>query len=194
MAPDSNAMPAWRRSIETSIAGASQPNTVKFVQLASVDARLGAQVRTVVFRGFDPSSTYQYQRLWVASDANSAKISQFSEDDRTQLVWYFPDTREQFRLSGQVTVVDAESPEQRARHTLWAWLSPSARESFFTTAMGLALDNAAHMAAQEAPPANFVTLSLLVNGAEHLHIASQPHRRTRYFWQENTWLDEAIAL
>lgn len=51
----------------------------------------------------------------------------------TEACWYFPTSREQYRLGGTLTVVDVDHPNptlQGARQAAWARLSGAARAQF----------------------------------------------------------------
>ena len=61
-----------------------------------------------------------------------------------EVAWYFPDTREQYRLLGQVTVISIDGPEdeklQRARTAAWRAMSDGGRQQFLWPHPGLPRD------------------------------------------------------
>jgi pyridoxamine 5'-phosphate oxidase len=54
----------------------------------------------VVFRGFLEGR----DRLQIVTDDRAEKVERIRENTWGEGCWYFPKTREQFRLSGQLTV------------------------------------------------------------------------------------------
>ncbi len=190
--------PEWRIKIEAALAAAANPHTTKYCQLASVCSEFGAQVRTVVFRGFDPQSPPDRPRIWIATEAASAKVVQFRHQPKAQLAWYFVDTREQFRLSVTVDMIAADAVDQTARYGLWKSMSSAARTSFLDT-VGMP-SNEQNL---QTPPGNFMLLALDVVEVDHLQIARLPHQRVRYSFDQDLdakskrgrqWRNEAIAL
>lgn len=101
----------------------------RYLQLATVRPDGRPANRTVVFRGFLNGS----DRLQIVTDERSEKLAQIRENPWGEGCWYFPKTREQFRLSGQLTIVDAECGDaslQFRRREAWAKLSNAARSGF----------------------------------------------------------------
>ncbi|MGK7911179.1 MAG: pyridoxamine 5'-phosphate oxidase family protein [Synechococcus sp.] len=122
---------------------------VRFLQLATVDGLNRPRNRTVVFRGF----VEERATIMLAVDSRSEKLEQLERNPHAAICWYFSKTREQFRLTGPVTIVtesgvvqslalqqfnhpEPEHPEvppetdnwqQAARLQLWRRLSDSAR-------------------------------------------------------------------
>jgi len=194
MASDSTNLPLWRQYIESALAAASNPHTAKYMQLASVDAQLGAQVRTVVYRGFAPFNQQPEPCLWVATDSGSDKIAQFQANSKAQIAWYFVDTREQFRLSGEVELTGVEQSNQHGRLALWQSMSNSAREAFFTIVGKETdpIDRNPEPLTLSQPPDNFVLLSLQVQEVDHLQIAQLPHQRTRFWYEHDHWHSQVL--
>ena len=200
-----DSQPEWRAQVELALSKASNANTATYLQLASHSPEHGPQVRTLVFRGFGDTAS----NLLMATDRRSSKVSEFEQDSRAQIAWYFLDTREQFRLSGHIRCitdngsnasrgtanrqVDFER-DQLARAKLWRSMSLRARQAFYATAMGETSEESAKLAESSEPAPNFVMLSLEVLQVEHLDIANNPHRRTRFKRHDNGWVSERIAL
>ena len=106
----------------------SQPHC-RYFQLATVQVGGYPANRTVVFRGFLGGSN----KLKIITDARSEKITQIHHQARGEICWYFTVTREQFRLAGELTLVDDKHPDrelQAARHSTWEQISDNAREQF----------------------------------------------------------------
>jgi pyridoxamine 5'-phosphate oxidase len=166
----------------------------RYFQLASLHPDGRPANRTVVFRGFlEPGN-----RLKIIADRRSEKIDQLAHQPWVEVCWYFPKTREQFRLSGMTAVVAAESTEpelQQARQAQWQDLSDSARlqfvwpqprqpraESGFTPDPPDPLD----------PPASFCLLLLDPVQVDHLELRGDPQNRSLYRYQEDAWTVEAV--
>lgn len=137
--------PAWRAAIKQALKKNGKNPTSKYAQLATVDARDGApSVRTVVFRGFldgffddddaNASSDGDGDALVFCTDSRSEKVRDVVGDARAEMAWYFPETREQFRVRGTLTVSTAtttgDDREARARGNLWRKMRRGARGQF----------------------------------------------------------------
>lgn len=69
----------------------------------------------------------------MIADQRSEKIGQLQSQPWAEACWYFPKTREQFRLSGQLKLVLADEPDAevaQARQLQWQQLSDAARIQF----------------------------------------------------------------
>ena len=111
----------WR----THLAGALHRNRsliyARYLQLATVRSDGTPANRTVVFRGFAEGD-----RLQIISDRRSAKIQEMSENHHAEACWYFPKTREQFRLGGHLQAVSEAGEDealQQLRSHLWQTIS-----------------------------------------------------------------------
>jgi len=189
----------WQKKIKDAIhAGANKPfmPSAKYVQLATVktttDAATGTvvtrpSVRTVVFRGF----LEQSDRLTFVTDVRSEKIGHFTTCPWVELAWYFPGTREQFRLQGRVTVADKNTADpllQAARIAAWNKLSVPARGQFAWPQPGLVRDDSPHGNAEfdigeervpdDTPLDPFCLVVLDVDQVDHLHLKT--NKRFRY--------------
>ncbi|NJR69015.1 MAG: pyridoxamine 5'-phosphate oxidase [Synechococcales cyanobacterium CRU_2_2] len=82
----------------------------RYLQLATVALSGRPANRTVVFRGFVPGD----DRLQLICDRRSQKIEEIHRNPWTEACWYFPKTREQFRLSGSLRLITGEAPTQTA--------------------------------------------------------------------------------
>ncbi|RMF69155.1 MAG: pyridoxamine 5'-phosphate oxidase, partial [Cyanobacteria bacterium J069] len=101
----------------------------RYVQLATVRPDGRPANRTVVFRGFlDPTN-----QLKFITDTRSAKPEQIAHQTWAEVCWYFPKSREQFRLLGPLTLIDGTCVEAnllQARQQQWQSLSDAARLQF----------------------------------------------------------------
>ena len=96
-------MPAelWRPSLDLALHRNRSRPEMRLVQLATVRPDGRPAIRTVVFRGFldDP------RKLAFATDSRSAKRAEIEANPRGEICWYFPETREQFRVSGMLALI-----------------------------------------------------------------------------------------
>ena len=87
-------------------------------------------IRTVVFRGFlDRDQT----KVTFVTDKRSKKIGEFGTNNKCELCWYFPKTREQFRIRGFANVITNETTneiDRKDRLISWKKLRPGARGQF----------------------------------------------------------------
>jgi hypothetical protein len=98
----------------------------KYIQIATVSDG-SPRCRTVVFRGF------QETNLLIFTDKNSEKIKELVMNPKAEICWYFPISREQYRIRGQVSI----SNDSELVLNSWKSLSDNARKGF----QDLPLDN-----------------------------------------------------
>ncbi len=169
----------------------------RYAQLATVRTDGRPANRTVVFRGFlEPT-----QQLKFITDRRSEKIGQILAQPWGELCWYFPNTREQFRLSGAMTLVQADcaNPDfAKARQIQWQDLSDAARAQFAWPDPG---QPRAEAKLFELPPLdplqpspNFCLLLLDPHQVDHLELRGEPQNRCRYQYQPATaeWATESV--
>lgn len=163
----------------------------RYVQLATVQSNGRPANRTVVFRGFlDPEN-----RIKFISDRRSHKIAQIDTAPWAEVCWYFPKTREQFRLSGRLMMVDADCSDADlgdARRQQWLELSDNARLQFAWPHPGKPRTSAADAFTPPAPdshhpPDTFCLLVLTPDAVDHLELKGDPQNRTLYMQVEHQW-------
>lgn len=101
----------------------------RYLQLATVNAENRPANRTVVFRGFYGNTDC----LKFAIDSRSEKVRQIIVQPWAEACWYFTETREQFRLSGLLHLIQKDNADmalQQARQASWQELSDNARLQF----------------------------------------------------------------
>jgi len=162
---------SWRARADFSIAQARKARSPPFVQLATVDSSQVAhggkplpKCRTVVFRGFlegpdANQSTLCSQPLKIITDRRSEKVPQILANSSVELIYWFPGSNEQFRISGRAelhafhsdnfnTWVQKECPsadgavksDLRYKDAVvdqWKQLKDQAREQFYWNAPGV---------------------------------------------------------
>ena len=119
----------WRSPLSKALhRNRSQP-FARYFQLATVRPDGTPANRTVVFRGFLNDTNH----LMIISDRRSQKTEQIYQNSGAEACWYFTKTREQFRISGLLTLVTADTSDlqlQKARTQLWQNISDNARIQF----------------------------------------------------------------
>lgn len=113
----------WRSLIESALQSNSKVGpTINYTSLATIGQNGKPKNRTLVFRGFEKKA------LKFTTDLRSEKIVEIKCNPAAELCWYFPETREQFRISGTIQILDASS--DIAKHSFIEDLSDSARATF----------------------------------------------------------------
>jgi pyridoxamine 5'-phosphate oxidase len=179
-------LPPWRSSVARALHRNRSLPYARYVQLATIDRANRPRNRTVVFRGWrEPESQLQF-----AIDLRSAKAQNLltGSANWAEICWYFPTTREQFRISGELLLVTAESELERdckARQVAWQQLSDGGRISFAWEMPGA--DRSTDSAAFNPPApdvmqplANFGLLLLAPTAVDHLELRGEPQNRYSY--------------
>lgn len=154
----------------------------RYFQLASLRPNGRPANRTVVFRGFwEPTN-----QLKIIADRRSEKIDQLQRQPWAEACWYFPKTREQFRLSGSLKRVLADESDAallKARQMQWHDLSDGARLQFAwpdpkqpRAATGFEPPPADPL----TPPDNFCLLLFDPTEVDHLELRGEPQNRCLY--------------
>ncbi|NJN29886.1 MAG: pyridoxamine 5'-phosphate oxidase [Synechococcales cyanobacterium RM1_1_8] len=170
----------------------------RYGQLATVRPNGCPANRTVVFRGFLDQAGLENGLKFVC-DRRSHKVPELQANPWAEFCWYFPKTREQFRLGGAIAVVTAagaeapggnpEAPSSHnglatARDQTWQALSAGAKASFYWPQPGAPRAEAAAFTGlqvdESAPPEAFVLLVLQPQTVDHLELRGEPQTRQRY--------------
>ncbi len=173
----------WRASLDHALERNRLSPSHRFVQLATIGLDGRPAVRTVVFRGFLGDS----RELIFTTDARSAKRTELERVPDAALCWYFAETREQFRFSGVVRLVDVSTAEarfQEARRDVWRGLSNETRASFAWPTPGA--PRVREVAFPTTPPDpdrpldDFALMIFSIREVDHLELDGDPQRRWRY--------------
>ncbi len=166
----------------------------RYVQLATVRPTGKPANRTIVFRGFLDHTN----QLKFVSDDRSEKPEQIEYCPWAEVCWYFPTTREQFRIAGKLSLIDHTNPDeslQKARQLLWQELSDSARTQFAWAHPGQPrspLETFSPPAPSQTDPLDqFCLLLLNPTAVDHLELRGEPQNRHRYHLEE-TWTVEEV--
>ncbi|HEY9852356.1 MAG TPA: Npun_F5749 family FMN-dependent PPOX-type flavoprotein [Leptolyngbyaceae cyanobacterium] len=168
----------------------------RYLQLATVRVDGRPANRTVVFRGFLEDS----DRLKFVTDARSEKVEQIAYQPWGEACWYFPNTREQFRILGKLTLVGENYPDpqlQKARQVSWQELSDAASLQFAWPHPGEVRADA--KAFQPSPPdpiqplSDFCLLLLEPLRVDILELRGEPQNRSLYEVDDSgSWSTKAI--
>ncbi len=185
-------LPPWRSLITRALHKNRTLAYSRYVQLATVRENGFPANRTVVFRGFLDDTN----QLKFITDIRSEKAEQIAKQPAAEICWYFPNTREQFRISGELILVSADSHPhlQPARIKMWQELSDAARLQFAWPVPG---DMRVQTPEAFTPPApdniqpleNFCLLLLEPVKVDHLELRGEPQNRWVYQVDDNgVWL------
>lgn len=175
--------PLWRASLLLALHRNRHVAQARYLQLATVRSDGRPANRTVVFRGFLGAT----DRLTAVTSMRSAKVRELDAFPWTEACWYFPMTREQFRLGGRAVVVregSGEEAEQRARRDAWRALAAATRQSFTWPTPGEPRDPGVPFietpADPEVPLPSFGLIVLDPVEVDHLELDGNPQNRWVY--------------
>jgi pyridoxamine 5'-phosphate oxidase len=186
-------LPPWRSPLSRALHRNRSLPQARYLQLATIDLQGYPRNRTLVFRGWlEPNS-----RLQMVTDCRSTKISEIAQQPQGAICWYFPKTREQFRLSGSLCLIDSQSPlGQVERQQAWQQLSSKAQQQFAWPAPGTALQDSELLEPVSIellqPSDNFGLLLLSPTCVDHLELRGEPQHRWSYSLVVGEWLQLAV--
>ncbi|WP_460207190.1 Npun_F5749 family FMN-dependent PPOX-type flavoprotein [Scytonema sp. NUACC21] len=177
----------WRSPLARALhRNRSEPHS-RYFQLATVQADGRPANRTVVFRGFRDDTN----QLKIITDSRSQKFDQINYQAWGEACWYFTNTREQFRLAGELVLVDANHPEpemQKARQITWQEISDNARLQFAWPVPGESRANTEAFSPllpdSTLPLSNFCLLLLDPVKVDRLELRGDPQNRWWYLRDE----------
>jgi pyridoxamine 5'-phosphate oxidase len=188
-------LPPWRAPLSRALHRNRSLANARYLQLATVAANGRPANRTVVFRGFLPETS----QLKFITDRRSQKTDQILRSPWGEACWYFPNSREQFRLGGVLTLVGPDHPSPdllKARQTTWQELSAAARAQFAWPVPGAVRAEEAEFSQpppdQAAPLDRFCLLLLQPETVDHLALRGNPQDRSRYSLQDGNWVTEVV--
>lgn len=172
----------------------------RYAQLATLRPNGRPANRTIVFRGFvDQAISNAYNDLTFITDRRSEKVTQIDHNHWGELCWYFPKTREQFRLAGQLTVIDAANTDaawQKLRRMTWHNLSDAARAQFvWPDPKQLRADQHAFAVGEldpHQPLEAFCLLRLTPTEVDHLELKGEPQNRCLYTLDQGQWQPRSV--
>jgi pyridoxamine 5'-phosphate oxidase len=187
-------LPPWRSPIARALHRNRSLPYARYVQLATIDINHCPNNRTVVFRGWlEPESQLQFV---VDSRSTKAQNLLAGASNRAEVCWYFPKTREQFRIGGTLELVtidcDVES-RCKARQAAWQQMSDSGRIQFAWPTPGADRSTDPDAFAPPQPDAhqpldNFCLLLLAPRRIDHLELRGEPQNRFIYTLVDEEWV------
>ncbi len=190
----SNQLAPWRTTLSHALHRNRSLAYARYFQLATINIKGEPTNRTVVFRGF----LEEKNQLQIITDSRSEKINHINHNSASEICWYFPKTREQFRISGNLTIFDENSVDQSIRLRVWQKLSDLARQQFTWPETGQPITKNQENFSLPTPSENepispFVLLLFIPKKVDHLELRSQPHKRTIYYLDDSqTWIIKAV--
>ncbi|BAY12742.1 Npun_F5749 family FMN-dependent PPOX-type flavoprotein [Calothrix sp. NIES-2098] len=175
----------WRSAIARALHQNRSLPYARYLQLATVRVNGLPANRTVVFRGFLEATN----QLKFITDSRSEKAEQIQQKAWAEACWYFPNTREQFRITGSLILVgsDSQADLATARATTWQELSDAARLQFAWPHPGERRNKDEKAAFNPPPPnpsqplSNFCLLLLDPLQVDHLELRGEPQNRWLYY-------------
>ncbi|MBD2460806.1 pyridoxamine 5'-phosphate oxidase family protein [Oscillatoria sp. FACHB-1407] len=185
----------WRSAIARALHRNRSLVYARYLQLATVRSDGRPANRTVVFRGFLDNTN----QLKFITDDRSEKALQIPQNAWGEVCWYFPNTREQFRLLGQLSLIDEKNSDatlRQARQRQWQELSDAARTQFAWADPGKlrSPDDPFTPPSPDAssPLSNFLLVLLDPIQVDHLELRGEPQNRSIYRQINNEWMVDAV--
>lgn len=124
----------WKELLDSSLAVNKHLIHSKYMQIATIKKNGRPANRTVVFRGFlSAASMSAGDTLTFVTDSRSEKIEQILTYPYAEVAWYFPESREQYRISAEIEIIGPghlDADLQTARHQAWKNMSDAGRQQF----------------------------------------------------------------
>jgi len=172
--------------------------------------------RTVVFRGFLPLETpgalgfpsSAPLALKMITDSRSSKIGHIAANSNAELVWWFSQSSEQYRVAGNLVVIGGgtdetgrEGQQQQLWHlhnerlSMWKQLSDPAREQFYWHSPGRTFDELARVppGGRDAqgtilpPPETFLLMLLVPTHVHFLRLRDNYAQTCHWDHQSCAW-------
>ncbi len=191
---------AWRSALTAAIHRNRSLANSRYAQLATIGVDGKPANRTIVFRGFvDEMIPDRSHDLKFITDRRSEKVIQIAQNSWGELCWYFPKTREQFRILGQLSIVDGTTPDpvaQKLRRMTWHNLSDSARSSFAWPHPNHDRADDKAFEPQELDPNHpiddFCLMLLSPTSVDHLQLKGEPQNRYSHQLIQGQWEQRSV--
>lgn len=186
---------SWRSPLARALHCNRALGYARYLQLATVRADQRPANRTIVFRDFLDGTN----QLQFVTDARSEKADEIDRLAWGEACWYFPKTREQFRLAGTLLLVrehHTDAALQKARQSAWQALSDAARTQFAWAHPGKPRTNQEgfNVPVPEVtmPLPHFCLLLLDPHQVDHLELRGDPQNRWLHQRDGSDWAVQAI--
>ncbi|CAL0318037.1 unnamed protein product [Lupinus luteus] len=127
---------AWKQLLIGALESNTHLKHSSFFQLASIGTNGKPSNRTVVFRGFQDNT----DNILINTDSRTPKIEELKLCPFAEICWYFTDSWEQFRINGNVDVIDGSNPDPlklQEREKSWFASSLRSRSQYLGPEPGL---------------------------------------------------------
>lgn len=186
----------WRSPLARALHRNRSLPYARYLQLATIKEDGRPANRTVVFRGFVEDTN----QLKFVTDSRSDKASQIEHQAACEICWYFPNTREQFRIAGSLQLIGAnfvDASLQSVRQQAWQELSDAARLQFSWPHPGKPRSDSAAFNPEPPSPTeplpHFCLVLLEPHQVDHLELRGEPQNRWLYqLDQSQAWSSQAI--
>ncbi len=190
----------WRSPLSRALHRNRALAYARYGQLATVRADGRPANRTVVFRGFlDQPGGLGWNGLKFICDRRGEKVTELGTNPWAEFCWYFPKTREQFRLAGKVAItLDGQGTLGPMRQQTWEAISANAQTSFYWPEPGKTRAGAEAfnipVLDESLPSEHFVLLVLQPETVDHLELRGDPQHRWQYkkMSPHYQWTREAV--
>jgi pyridoxamine 5'-phosphate oxidase len=181
----------WLTILRQAIGMESEPLVAT---LATVDTQNSPAARSVIIRKVADDGS-----LWLTSHARSQKNREVRMHPLAAMVFWFPKTREQFRISGSVKVLNAGNHPE-VLEEVWATLPEATRATFYWPQPDAPRSKdaqafpAAPPANEPQPPETFEVLVLHPRIVDRLDLRPHPHDRRQWMQDIDTkvWWTEPL--
>ena len=199
----SNKSMNWLERIDISIKKSRKIKGGNYVQIATVDEMGSPNCRTVVFRGF---LKYNYDKsiaMKMITDSRSEKVNQINFSPICEMVWWFSQSSEQYRIKGKLKLVSNESNDseeiQMARKQMWGNLSDPAREQFYWLQPGKEYDGVPvvpnggrdNEGKVLSPPSTFLLMLLIPTSVKYLRLKDNFAQNDK-IQDNNKWISTRV--
>ncbi|XP_073288745.1 pyridoxine/pyridoxamine 5'-phosphate oxidase 2-like isoform X3 [Primulina huaijiensis] len=124
---------SWKQLLLSSVQSNSHLNHCSYFQIATVASNGRPSNRTVVFRGFQDDG----YKIQINTDSRTQKIDDLKHCPFAEICWYFTNSWEQFRIGGQVDVIDGTNSDPiklQQREKAWSACSLKSRMQYLAPA------------------------------------------------------------
>jgi pyridoxamine 5'-phosphate oxidase len=183
-------MPDWldemRRDLDAELGRA--PKVATRATIAGPATAPTVEARSVAIRalGDDGSLTF-------TSDGRSGKNAELAGNASAALVFWLPQRKRQYRLTGTAAVLQSEDP---ARQRQWRAASDAGRAMFLWPPPGQLRDDAAPVpsaVSADAPvPDAFTVVVMTPARVERLDLSQTPHLRERWSTSAGGWARQVV--
>lgn len=124
----------WTKRLENSIEITKRNRGWNYVQFATCGPDMKPANRTVVFRGFKKCVGTKRRCLKFVTDSRSEKVQHLKSNPFCEVTWWFPESSEQYRISGEVQIVSEDEKDEELinlRIKQWKEMSNHGRMAFY---------------------------------------------------------------